>query len=100
MEVIIKITDEKGDFDFELVKSMSNSQLKNKLINMKKSRYTGAAETTQAKLKQAQRNAETNVAGVLASYGTTIVKGQEMLKKREKEREENKKYENPLELTP
>lgn len=98
--LIIKITDEKGDYDFELVKSMSNSQLKNKRINMKKSRYTGAAETTQAKLKQAQSNAETNAAGVLASYGTTIIKGQEILKKREKERKENKKYENPLELTP
>ncbi len=98
--LIIKITDEKGDYDFELVKSISNSQLKNKRINMKKSRYTGAAETTQAKLKQAQSNAETNAAGVLASYGTTIIKGQEILKKREKERKENKKYENLLELTP
>ncbi|MDR6369984.1 GLPGLI family protein [Chryseobacterium bernardetii] len=98
--LIIKITDEKGDYDFELVKSTSNSQLKNRQVNIKKSRYTGAVETTQAKLKQAQRNAETNAAGVLASYGTTIIKGQEILKKREKEREENKKYQNPLELTP
>lgn len=97
--LIVKITDDKGDYDFELVKSVTNSKLKGKLVNIKKSRYTGATETTQAKLKQAKRNVEANVAGVLASTGTTIIKGQEMLRQRQKEREENKKYENPLELT-
>lgn len=49
--LIIKITDEKEDFDFELVKSLPVSQLKGKFINIKKSRFTGAIETTQAKLK-------------------------------------------------
>ncbi len=97
--LIIKITDEKEDFDFELVKSLSVSQLKGKFINIKKSRYTGAIETTQAKLKQAQKTADENAAAVLASYGTTIIKGQEMLKQREKAREENEKYKNPLELS-
>lgn len=98
--LIIKITDDKGDFDFELVKSVSGSKLKGKLINIKKSRYTNAIETTQAKLKQAKRNVEKNAAGVMASYGTTVVKGQEILRQREKEREENEKFANPLELTP
>ncbi|AZA58159.1 GLPGLI family protein [Chryseobacterium shandongense] len=97
--LIIKITDEKEDFDFELVNSLSVSQLKGKFINIKKSRYTGAIETTQAKLKQAQKTADENAAAVLASYGTTIIKGQEMLKQREKAREENEKYKNPLELS-
>ncbi|GAA4166092.1 hypothetical protein GCM10022217_39250 [Chryseobacterium ginsenosidimutans] len=96
--LIIKITDDKGDFDFELVKSVPNSQLKGKLVNIKKSRYTEAVETTQTKLKQAVRNAETNAAGVLASYGTTIIKGQEMLRQKEIQKEENRKYENPIEL--
>lgn len=96
--LIIKITDDKGDFDFELVKSVPQSKLKGKLVMIKKSRYTEAIETTQAKLKQAVRNADANAAAVLASYGTTIIKGQEMLRQREKEKEENKKYENPLEL--
>lgn len=98
--LIIKITDDKGDFDFELVKSVSGSKLKGKLINIKKSRYTNAIETTQAKLKQAKRNVEKNAAGVMASYGTTVVKGQEILRQREKEREKNEKFANPLELTP
>lgn len=97
--LIIKITDDKGDFDFELVKSVPNFKLKGKLVNIKKSRYTGAIETTQSKLKQAIKNADANAAAVLASYGTTIIKGQEMLRQREKQREENKKYINPLELS-
>lgn len=97
--LIIKITDDKGEFDFELVKSVSNSKLKGKLINIKKNRYNGAIETTPPKLKEALRNAEANAAAVLASYGTTIIKGQEMLRQREKKREENRKYENPLELS-
>lgn len=97
--LIIKITDEKEDFDFELVKSLSVSQLKDKFINIKKSRYTGAIETTQAKLKQAQKTADENAAAVLASYGTTIIQGQEILKQREKARKENEKYKNPLELS-
>lgn len=96
--LIIKITDDKGDFDFELVKSVSASRLKGKLITIKKSRYTEAIETTQQKLKQALRNADANAAAVLASYGTTIIKGQEIVRQRQKEREENKKYENPIEL--
>lgn len=96
--LIVKITDDKEDYDFELVKSVPYSKLKGKLINIKKSRYTEAVETTQPKLKQALKNAEANTAAVLASYGTTIVQGQEIVRQREKEREENKKYENPLEL--
>lgn len=98
--LIIKITDDKGDFDFELVKSVSDSQLKGKLINLKKSRYTEAIETTQLKLKQAQRNARANAVAEIASYGTTIVKGEEILrqKEREKAEAESKKYVNPLEL--
>lgn len=96
--LIVKITDDKGDYDFELVKSVPTSKLKGKLVNIRESRYIGATETTQAKLKQAKQNVESNVAGVLANYGTTIIQGQENLKQREKEREENKKYGNPLEL--
>lgn len=97
--LIVKITDDKGDYDFELVKSEFNSKLKGRLITIKKSRYTEAVETTPPKLREALRNAEANAAAVLASYGTTIIKGQEMLRQREKEREENRKYENPLELS-
>lgn len=97
--LIIKITDDKGDYDFELVKSVSNSKLKGRLINIKESRYTHAIETTQPKLKEAIKNVRANAAAVLASQGTTIIKGQEILRQREKKREENQKYANPLELS-
>ncbi|SHG14036.1 GLPGLI family protein [Chryseobacterium vrystaatense] len=96
--LIIKITDEKGEYDFELVKSVSNSGLKGRVIEIKKSRYNEAIETTQPKLEQALKNAKANAGAVLASYGTTIIKGQEVVRQREKEREENLKYENPIEL--
>ncbi|WP_312902533.1 GLPGLI family protein [Chryseobacterium taichungense] len=97
--LIIKITDEKEDYDFELVKSLPVAQLKGKFINIKKSRYSGAIETTQAELKQAQKIADENAAAVLASYGTTIIQGQEIIKQREKARQEREKYKNPLELS-
>lgn len=96
--LIIKITDDKGDYDFELVQSTPNSKLKGKLITIKQRRYTEAIETTQPKLRLAIRNADANAAAVLASYGTTIIKGQEMIRQRQKERELNMKYENPIEL--
>ncbi|UZT96216.1 GLPGLI family protein [Chryseobacterium fluminis] len=97
--LIIKITDDKGDYDFELLKSVSNSKLKGKLISIRKSRYNDAIETTQPKLKQVLKNADANTAAVLASYGTTIIKGREIIRQREKDKQENKKYENPLELS-
>ncbi|MFP3599211.1 GLPGLI family protein [Chryseobacterium sp. SIMBA_029] len=96
--LIIKITDDKGDYDFELVQSIPNSKLKGKLITVNKRRYTEAIETTQPKLRQALKNANANAAAVLASYGTTIIKGQEIIRQRQKERELNMKYENPIEL--
>ncbi|WP_343609070.1 GLPGLI family protein [Chryseobacterium oranimense] len=96
--LIVKITDDKGDFDFELVKSIPASKLKGKFITIKKSRYTEAIETTQQKLEQSLKVSRENAAAMLASYGTTIIKGQEELRQRVKEREEALKYENPIEL--
>lgn len=96
--LIIKITDEKGEYDFELVKSVPTSELEGKSINIKKTRYTEAVETTQPKFKQALKASNDNIAGVLASYGTTILSGQEKINQRQKELEFNKKYLNPIEL--
>ncbi|PKF74218.1 GLPGLI family protein [Chryseobacterium sp. PMSZPI] len=96
--LIIKITDDKGDYDFELIKSVSNSVLKGRLITIKKSRYTEAIETTRPKFEQALKDANANLIGVLQSSETTIIQGQEIIRQRQKEREENKKYENPIEL--
>ncbi|WP_232816122.1 GLPGLI family protein [Chryseobacterium capnotolerans] len=73
--LIIKITDDKNEYDFELVKSVPTSELEGKLINIKKTRYTGAIETTQPKFQQALKANNENIAAVLASSGTTILGG-------------------------
>lgn len=96
--LIVKITDEKGDYDFELIKSVSNSELKGRSVNISERRYSEAIETTQPKLQQALKNAAANTAAILASQGTTVIGGQEIMREREKQREENRKYENPIEL--
>ncbi|SHF46036.1 GLPGLI family protein [Chryseobacterium vrystaatense] len=96
--LIVKITDEKGDYNFELVKSVSNSELKGRSVNISERRYSEAIETTQPKLQQALKNAAANTAAILASQGTTVIGGQEIMREREKQREENRKYENPIEL--
>ena len=96
--LIIKVTDDKGDFDFELVKSKSFSKSNQKLLNIKKSRYIGAIETTQSKLKEALQNANANTNAILSSYDTTVIKGQDLLRKQQKEMQENRKFINPLEL--
>ncbi|AZA78264.1 GLPGLI family protein [Chryseobacterium sp. G0186] len=96
--LIIKITDDKKEYDFELVKSVSNSALKGRLININENRYNNAFETTRPKFEKALKDANSNLIGVLQSSETTIIQGKEMIRQRQKEREENKKYENPIEL--
>ncbi|KMQ67464.1 hypothetical protein ACM39_13585 [Chryseobacterium sp. FH2] len=97
--LIIKITDDKGDYEFELVKSVPNDRLRGKVVSLYESRYTNAAETTQPKFEQALKDANDNAIGMLASYGTTIIEGKEMIQQKIKERQLNKKYENPIELS-
>lgn len=96
--LIIKITDDKGDYDFELIKSIPASKLKGKLISINENRYSEAFETTRSKFEKALKDANANLIGVLQSSETTIIQGQEMIRPRQKEREENKKYENSIEL--
>ena len=73
--LIIKISDEKNEYDFELVKSVPTSELAGKFINIKKTRYTEAVETTQPKFQQALKVNNENIAAVLASSGTIILEG-------------------------
>jgi GLPGLI family protein len=96
--LIIKIADQKNEYSFELIKSVFSSQLEGKSINIKTTRYTGAVETTHAKFQQALKNANDNIAAVLASSGTTILGGQEKINQRQKELDLIRKYLNPIEL--
>lgn len=97
--LIVKIADDKEEYDFELVKSVSNSELKGRLININESRYSNAIETTPLKFEQTLKNATNNPLGALANTDTTIIQGQEIIRQRQKEREMNRKYENPIELS-
>lgn len=96
--LIIKMIDQKNEYDFELIKSAPTSQLEGKSINIKKSRYTEAIETTQPKFQQALKASYENIAGVLANSGTTILGGQEKINQRQKELDLIRKYLNPIEL--
>jgi len=96
--LIVKITDDKEEYDFELVKSASNSALKGRLININENRYSEAFETTRPKFEKALKDANSNLIGMLQSSETTIIQGQEIIRQRQKEREINRKYENPIEL--
>ncbi|RTZ45911.1 GLPGLI family protein [Chryseobacterium arthrosphaerae] len=86
--LIVKITDDKEEYDFELVNSINASKLKGKLIKINENRYNKAIETTQAKFEKALKDANANLIGILQSSETTIIKGQEMIRQRQKEREE------------
>ena len=70
--LIIKISDQTGDYDFELVKSVSNSQLKGKTLNIEKRNYENANITTMAGLREAKKNFVNNMVGTLQSMETTI----------------------------
>lgn len=57
-----------------------------------------AFETNRPKFEKALKEANSNLIGMLQSSETTIIQGKEVIRQRQKEREENKKYENPIEL--
>jgi len=97
--LIIKITDDKGDYDFELVNSVSNSKLKNRLVSIHQSRYTNSTETTKAELEKTLQNFRENSLGILESLGTSVTQEQrKVIMERQKEMQLKKKGANPIEL--
>ncbi len=70
--LIIKISDQTGDYDFELVKSVSGNKLKGKMLAIEKRRYENANITTMAGLREAKKNFVNNMVGTLQSMETTI----------------------------
>lgn len=92
--LIVKITDKTGDYDFELVKSVSSSNLKGKLVRINKARYHNAKLVTKKDLTQALINARENVKYELERTGTVFSDNQKIQKISETE----KKGYNPIEL--
>lgn len=97
--MIIKITDDKGEYDFELVKSVSRNHLKGKISNVSKLRYENAKETTVARLQEIKKNSINNLVGTLASMETSIApESRETVRNIQKQKQQNLIDENSIEI--
>lgn len=93
--LIVKITDNTGDYDFELVKSVSLAKLKGKRIKVSKDKYQDAKLVTKKELDEARENMRQNARKELESMGT-VFNDNDNGKPRLKESE--KPGYNPIEL--
>ena len=97
--LIVKISDSKGDYDFELVKSVSSTEIKGKILTINKRRYEGAKETTFDDLQVAKKNFNENLIGTLANSETTIAPGSiENLRNIQKQKLQDLNDQNSIEL--
>lgn len=96
--LIIKITDQNGDYDFELVKSLSSDNLKDAILTIKEKRYSNAKETTAIGLQEAKNNFINNMIGSLGSTETTIApNSMETVRNIQKQKQQNMMDENSIE---
>ncbi len=93
--LIVKITDKTGDYDFELVKSTSSSELKSKVVTVSERYYKNSKNVTKKELSQARTNFRENARYQLESMGTVFSQNQ---KERQKAVSTEKKGHNPIEL--
>ena len=96
--LIIKISDQSGDYDFELVKSIPSSQLKGKMLAIEKRRYENASATTMTGLREAKKNSVNNMVGALQSMETTILpESRETVRDIQLQKQKNLNDENTIE---
>lgn len=97
--LIVKITDKTGDYDFELVKSMPNSNLKGKLVTVSDRHFQNAKLVTKKELIQARTSFKENSKFQLESMGTVFSQdSKDTFRERQKAIEAEKKGYNPIEL--
>ncbi len=98
--LIIKISDENDDYEFELINSQPSNNLKGKIVTVNKLRYEkDAVETTREKSEELKKNFDDNMIGNLQSMGSTLTDGQkENIRNIQKQRQINKIDQNPIEL--
>lgn len=97
--LIVKITDKTGDYDFELVKSVSSSNLKGKTVPINMEHFQSAKVVTKKELVQARANFRENAKYQLESIGTVFSQDpKDNLRERQKINEAQKKAQNPIEL--
>lgn len=95
--LIIKLTDQNEDYDFELVKSVPNSKLQGKQIWLNEKRYKNPIVVTQEKFLVALENFKANPLAALGGVEISITDEQrKMILERQKTK---KKGENPIELS-
>lgn len=98
--LIVKISDKTGDYDYELVKSVSTDNLRGMISRVNKLRYENAKETTLMSLQEAKKNFTNNLIGSLASMNTTVpAESMENLRNIQKQKQQNLADENPIELS-
>ncbi|MDQ1162031.1 GLPGLI family protein [Chryseobacterium sp. SORGH_AS 447] len=93
--LIVKISDKTGDYDFELVKSISSTELKGKVVTVSERYYKNSKNVTKKELSQARTNFRENARYQLESMGTVFSQNQ---KERQKAVSTQKKGSNPIEL--
>ncbi|ROI10086.1 GLPGLI family protein [Chryseobacterium sp. H3056] len=93
--LIVKITDKSNDYQYEIVKSESNANLKGKTISLNKSRYLNSKLVTKKELSQARTNFRENARKEFESMGTIFSQDN---KERPSIKEAEKKGRNPIEL--
>ncbi|WP_090026116.1 GLPGLI family protein [Chryseobacterium oleae] len=97
--LIIKIADDKGEYDFELVKSVPRSNLNGKICRVSTLRYENAKETTIARLQETKKNSINNLTGTLANMETTIApESRETVRNIQKRQQQNMIDENSIEI--
>ncbi|WP_281166433.1 GLPGLI family protein [Riemerella columbina] len=97
--LIIKITDTKGDYDFKLVKSVANKDLKGKTITVDPKRYKNSTLVTQQELLTAKDNFRKNLLNSMQKDGVILSQEQmDNFRKKQKLNEQEKKGYNPIEL--
>lgn len=97
--LIVKITDQNGDFEYELVKSVSNSDLDGQFVKISGNRYKNAIETSREKFDLAIDNFKQNPFGTFVNSGTTIIQGQDIVQQRERDKQRSRNEDNTIELS-
>ncbi|MCO4302983.1 GLPGLI family protein [Riemerella anatipestifer] len=97
--LIIKMTDKKGEYDFELVKSLPSRDLKGKIVGINKKRYDNSISVTKQELEVAKDSFRKNLLQSMKNDGVVLSPEQTTaLREKQKRDELKKKGYNPIEL--
>ncbi|MBT0551127.1 GLPGLI family protein [Riemerella anatipestifer] len=97
--LIIKMTDKKDEYDFELVKSLPSRDLKGKIVGINKKRYDNSISVTKQELEVAKDNFRKNLLQSMKNDGVVLSPEQTTaLREKQKRDESEKKGYNPIEL--